>query len=98
MAQMASAEHHDMIEAFPVDRADQPFGIAFLHTGAVAVRSSSRMSAKAKGQQNASTRGRRAIRPSRSSRCLCGNSRGKLTSTPKSGDRPTGEPILFKTN
>ena len=27
MAQMASAEHHDMIEAFPVDRADQPFGV-----------------------------------------------------------------------
>jgi hypothetical protein len=26
MAQMASAEHLDMIEAFPVDRADQPFG------------------------------------------------------------------------
>jgi hypothetical protein len=27
MTQMASAEHHDMIEAFPVDRAGQPFGV-----------------------------------------------------------------------
>ncbi len=25
MAQMAFAEHHDMVEAFPADRADQPF-------------------------------------------------------------------------
>jgi len=25
MAQMALAEHHDMIEAFPANRADQPF-------------------------------------------------------------------------
>jgi hypothetical protein len=25
MAQMAFAEHHDMIEAFPADRADQTF-------------------------------------------------------------------------
>jgi hypothetical protein len=25
MAQMAFAKHHDMIEAFPADRADQPF-------------------------------------------------------------------------
>jgi hypothetical protein len=25
MAQMAFTEHHDMIEAFPADRADQPF-------------------------------------------------------------------------
>jgi hypothetical protein len=27
MAQMAFAEHHDMIEAFPADRADQPFSV-----------------------------------------------------------------------
>ena len=27
MAQRVSAEHHDMIGAFPVDRADQPFGV-----------------------------------------------------------------------
>jgi len=25
MVHMAFAEHHDMIEAFPADRADQPF-------------------------------------------------------------------------
>src|ERR1700694_3896238 len=30
MAQMAFAEHHDMIEAFPADRADQPFGVCVL--------------------------------------------------------------------
>jgi hypothetical protein len=30
MAQMAFAEHHDMIEALPVDRADQPFCICVL--------------------------------------------------------------------
>src|SRR6202011_3684509 len=30
MAQMAFAEHHDMIEAFPADRADQPFFVCVL--------------------------------------------------------------------
>jgi hypothetical protein len=30
MAQMAFAEHHDMIEAFPADRADQPLGVGVL--------------------------------------------------------------------
>jgi hypothetical protein len=30
MAQMAFAEHDDMIEAFPADRADQPFCVCVL--------------------------------------------------------------------
>ena len=30
MAQMALAEHHDMIEAFPADRADQPLCVCVL--------------------------------------------------------------------
>jgi hypothetical protein len=30
MAQMAFVEHHDMIEALPADRADQPFGVGVL--------------------------------------------------------------------
>jgi hypothetical protein len=30
MAQMAFVEHHDMIEAFPADRADQLFGVGVL--------------------------------------------------------------------
>ena len=30
MARMAFAEHHDMIEAFPADRADQPFCVCVL--------------------------------------------------------------------
>src|SRR5580692_6522150 len=33
MAQMAFAEHHDMIEAFPADRADQPFCVGVLPGG-----------------------------------------------------------------
>ncbi len=38
MAQMASAEHYDMIEAFPVDRADQPFGKALRQRSASSLR------------------------------------------------------------
>jgi hypothetical protein len=30
MAQMAFAEHHDMVEAFPADRTDQPFCVCVL--------------------------------------------------------------------
>jgi hypothetical protein len=30
VAQMAFVEHHDVIEAFPADRADQPFCVCVL--------------------------------------------------------------------
>ena len=30
VAQMAFAEYHDMINAFPADRSDQPFGVCVL--------------------------------------------------------------------
>jgi hypothetical protein len=34
MAQMAFAEHHDMIEAFPADRADQTLRMRFARVNA----------------------------------------------------------------